>query len=226
MNALELAAELDGYESIDFDGDFEKAAAMLRNLHTENTALRCTEIALRDEIAELRRQLAARVPDGWKLVPENPTPEMKRVGGIACGFGIDIAHHTYSRMLEAAPSVEQTPADEWTLRGTLARLKCWHRLTESEAEDLMQFAQMLSAAPAQPEPAVQGEPVAWHYTVNGKVHLETRQLDHYHVANGEYVKGRPLVFADTRPQQASKPGNARKITYICPACHFSLDRNE
>lgn len=54
------------------------------------------------------------------------------------------------------------------------------------------------------QPAAHGEPVAWHYTVKDKVHLETHQLDHYHVANGEYVKGRPLVFAD-EGQQASKP---------------------
>lgn len=36
------------------------------------------------------------------------------------------------------------------------------------------------------------EPVAWSYVVRDKIELETRQLDHYHVVNGEYVKGSPL----------------------------------
>jgi len=30
--------------------------------------------------------------------------------------------------------------DEWELRGELARLKCWHRLTEDEVNDLLRFA--------------------------------------------------------------------------------------
>lgn len=62
MNALELADELDNKTPRGALTD-SKAAAMLRNLHTESMALRCAEMALRDEIAELRRQLAARVPE-------------------------------------------------------------------------------------------------------------------------------------------------------------------
>lgn len=38
----------------------------------------------------------------------------------------------------------------------------------------------------------EAEPVAWSYVVRDKLEIETRQLDHYHVVNGEYVKGSPL----------------------------------
>jgi hypothetical protein len=45
------------------------------------------------------------------------------------------------------PPAQPAPVqDEYQLRGTLARLKCWHRLTEEEADDLVRFA---AAQPAQ-----------------------------------------------------------------------------
>ncbi len=68
MNALELADKLQSHAPSHYGevgGNLWDGGAMLRNLHTENTALRCTEMALLDEIAELRRQLAEMVPDGW-----------------------------------------------------------------------------------------------------------------------------------------------------------------
>lgn len=67
MNALELADDaipLWDKGALERE-DVSEMAAMLRNLHTENTALRCTEMALRNEIESLRRQLAEMVPDGW-----------------------------------------------------------------------------------------------------------------------------------------------------------------
>jgi hypothetical protein len=60
------------------------------------------------------------------------------------------------------------------------------------------------------EPAARGDSVAWYYEVNGKVHLETRQLDHYHLSDGEYVKGRPLVFGDTLPSQSKSSSEANQ----------------
>lgn len=38
------------------------------------------------------------------------------------------------------PAVQGDPLTEWEARGMLARLKCWHRLTEQEAHELVQFA--------------------------------------------------------------------------------------
>ena len=59
-----------------------------------------------DELRRIESEVQAlrgAVPAGWRLAPLNPTPEMKKVGGIACGFGQDIAHHTYAAMIAAAP---------------------------------------------------------------------------------------------------------------------------
>jgi hypothetical protein len=50
--------------------------------------------------------------------------------------------------------------DEFELRGKLATLKCWHRMTQEEVEDLLSFAaaqpkqEPLAPQPAQQEPTV------------------------------------------------------------------------
>ena len=44
--------------------------------------------------------------------------------------------------------------------------------------------------------AAAGTPVAWWYDVAGNVHLHRTQVDHYYCLNDEYIKGKPLVFAD------------------------------
>jgi hypothetical protein len=105
----------------------------LQDFSTESTALRATEMNLEAEIESLRAQLAvaratitrakeinvtitnlwnqdvqhlaARVPDGWKLVPVEPTEEMCRVD-FECddSIGIDSARICYKAMLSAAPS--------------------------------------------------------------------------------------------------------------------------
>ena len=41
---------------------------------------------------------------------------------------------------DLAPPPSREPLTEWEARGMLARLKCWHRLTEQEADELVQFA--------------------------------------------------------------------------------------
>jgi len=52
---------------------------------------------------------------------------------------------------------------EFTLRGRLALLQCWHRLTEDEVDDLIAFA---------------GEPVGHLYTIAGVQHCTiTTALD-------------------------------------------------
>lgn len=66
MNAFELADKLQNAASSHYGelcGALWDGGAMLRNLHTESMALRCTEMALRDRVKDLEQQLAARVPD-------------------------------------------------------------------------------------------------------------------------------------------------------------------
>ena len=47
----------------------------------------------------------------------------------------------------AAPEPQPVKqADDWEIRGQLTALKCWHRLTEAEADDLVVFTAMLTGA--------------------------------------------------------------------------------
>jgi hypothetical protein len=94
--AQRLADELDDSATFEMELSFlpaelRSAAAELRRLDAEVLALR------------------GAVPDGCRLAPLNPTPEMKKAGGIACGFGQDIAHHTYVAMLAVAPQPAAQP---------------------------------------------------------------------------------------------------------------------
>jgi hypothetical protein len=77
------------------------------------TQLRC----LIAEIESLRSQLAARVPDGWKLVPIEPTSEMMIAGkereDMECG-NPEAVKHIYADMLSAAPS-QQAPQEHGPL---------------------------------------------------------------------------------------------------------------
>jgi hypothetical protein len=90
--ALELASIYDGPYGTTTD---HKVAAELRRQHAE--------------IESLRAQLEARVPDGWKLVPVEPTEEMCSVD-FECddSIGVDSARICYKAMLSAAPS-QQAP---------------------------------------------------------------------------------------------------------------------
>jgi hypothetical protein len=56
--------------------------------------------------------------------------------------------HAEIRPLTTPPAAQPAPVkDEFELRGTLASLKCWHRLTEEEADDLVRFAAAHVQAP-------------------------------------------------------------------------------
>jgi hypothetical protein len=61
--------------------------------------------------------------------------------------------------LEKALAQPEQEQNEFELRGMLATLKCWHRLTQAEQEDLLRFAA------AQPEQ----EPVAWAMFRRGRL---------------------------------------------------------
>ena len=58
---------------------------------------------------ELNRKLAAGnspvIPDGWKLVPIDPTKDMLRAGQSVVWFWLNTVH-CYSKMLAAAPQQE------------------------------------------------------------------------------------------------------------------------
>lgn len=65
------------------------------------------EMALRDQVESLQRQLAERgpqVPVGWQLVPVDPTPDMSAFH--TTGVHWQIAERIYAAMLAAAPQSE------------------------------------------------------------------------------------------------------------------------
>lgn len=91
----------------------EQAAEELRCLHKESAAL---ESDLELAAAGLRLAQATikslRVPEGWQLVPVEPTPEMLDEGATHCGDGMlgskEEADNVYRAMLAAAPKVGET----------------------------------------------------------------------------------------------------------------------
>lgn len=50
------------------------------------------------------------IPDGWKLVPIDPTKDMLRAGQSVVGFWLNTVH-CYSKMLAAAPAAPQQEAE-------------------------------------------------------------------------------------------------------------------
>lgn len=86
------------------------AEALIRNLHTENTALRVTEDNLRQELQEcqaqrraafrrieeleaLRAQIGQGVPDGWQLVPKEPVYLVKSSTGASVWVQVSQAEY-------------------------------------------------------------------------------------------------------------------------------------
>lgn len=81
--------------------------------------------------------------------PRPAQPQKPLTGG-------DERRHIICLCPDCTKPAQQQP-DEFLLRGLLAsELKCWHRLTEDEAQNLVDFVQNMPAKPAQ-----QQEPVAW-----------------------------------------------------------------
>ncbi|MEA5221383.1 hypothetical protein VB296_00635 [Enterobacter cloacae] len=102
----------------DFDSAFEHGKAVGWNAcraailqGAENAELRCsiqTAPALDSspKIAELPSGNSPVIPDGWKLVPIDPTKDMLRAGQSVVGFWLNTVH-CYSKMLAAAPAAPQ-----------------------------------------------------------------------------------------------------------------------
>lgn len=54
----------------------------------------------------IQAQPAPSVPEGWKLVPIEPTQEMSEAGVYAGSIYYDVAEATYEAMLAAAPEAK------------------------------------------------------------------------------------------------------------------------
>jgi len=138
--ALRLAEKLERYGALHHE---LAAATELRRLHALVTAALTVEesiaalkIALRDSkgwaqsysdalIRDAIDRVPGAVPDGWKLVPIEPTPEMLSAGGyeetattdsyrgeVSVYIGDDVARKVYRSMLDAVPTTEQAGAEK------------------------------------------------------------------------------------------------------------------
>jgi len=81
------------------------------------------------------------------LRPQNkPAPVQEPVKCLDCGshnVGIPATYQSLVNSVKTQPEQEQ---NEFILRGMLATLLCWHRLTQEEVEDLLSFAAAQPAA--------------------------------------------------------------------------------
>ena len=83
----------------------EETFGGLHGTHCEPDVLvECKEIC--DAIYEAYRKTAQVTPDGWQLVPIDPTKDMLRAGQSVVGFWLNTVH-CYSKMLAAAPEAPQ-----------------------------------------------------------------------------------------------------------------------
>jgi hypothetical protein len=74
----------------------------------------------------------------------------------------DLAGNPEKELLYTPPPAAPVQ-DEWELRGELAKLKCWHRLTEDEADELLRFAAVRPASALHSK-----EALAWMVDYNGQ----------------------------------------------------------
>ena len=104
-------------EEDNFDGTFRGGwsacrAAMLQgaeNAETPTTMQTAPDVDSSPKIAELPSGNSPVIPDGWKLVPIDPTKDMLRAGQSVVGFWLNTVH-CYSKMLAAAPAAPQQEA--------------------------------------------------------------------------------------------------------------------
>lgn len=161
-NALRLAKWLDAMPSSGYALP-NQAATELRRLHEEvNEQARLLgmsaerELALLAKIDRLEKQLGEAVWNYGEKVRVNQEL-VARFEAQQPAQGCDYCnnpHYAGTKCKNCGrEKLAQQQPDEFTLRGILAsELKCWHRLTEDEAKNLVDFVKNMQAKPAQQEP--------------------------------------------------------------------------
>ncbi|MCV5514273.1 hypothetical protein OFN12_00260 [Escherichia coli] len=85
----------------DFDSAFEHGKAVGWNAY---------RAAMLQSFGNSEQLNSPVIPNGWKLVPIDPTKDMLRAGQSVVGFWLNTVH-CYSKMLAAAPAAPQQEAD-------------------------------------------------------------------------------------------------------------------
>lgn len=131
------AAEKKLHDMMDERGAWEQGAETYPALY---------QIAI--ELLEREAQVVQSTTENSSAV-EQPAPQ----GCLRCNTPKKCALYVCSPL--AWPSEQPAqPQQGFPLRGILAsELKCWHRLTEDEAQNLLAFVQNMPSKPAQPQQA-------------------------------------------------------------------------
>lgn len=99
------------------------------------------------------------------------------------------------------------PQQEFPLRGILAsELKCWHRLTEDEAQNLLAFVQNMPSKPAQQKPLIGETNVELGFYSNDASNGQQRELV------GKVEMGQ--LVGNRSHESASNPDAKREIAVI------------
>lgn len=99
VDAVAAIAEVRGWNSC-------RAAMLQGGNHTEQ------HLEMVDHSDDANKMVAGNspvIPNGWKLVPIDPTKDMLRAGQSVVGFWLNTVH-CYSKMLAAAPAAPQQEA--------------------------------------------------------------------------------------------------------------------
>ena len=91
----------------DFDSAFEHGKAVGWNAY---------RAAMLQSFGNSEQLNSPVIPDGWKLVPIDPTKDMLRAGQSVVGFWLNTVH-CYSKMLSAAPAAPQQEVTQALAKG-------------------------------------------------------------------------------------------------------------
>lgn len=120
MRAVQLNSELGAYAASNLSGayylfsEFWKVACRAAMLQGANDSLTHEgknhsedKLGMVNHLGDANEKGNSPViPDGWKLVPIDPTKDMLRAGQSVVGFWLNTVH-CYSKMLAAAPAAPQ-----------------------------------------------------------------------------------------------------------------------
>lgn len=88
-------------DAMEMDDDFDSAFE-----HGKAVGWNACRAAMLQSFGNSEQLNSPVIPDGWKLVPIDPTKDMLRAGQSVVGFWLNTVH-CYSKMLAAAPAAPQ-----------------------------------------------------------------------------------------------------------------------
>ncbi|WP_407026753.1 hypothetical protein [Enterobacter asburiae] len=101
VSLLKTQAPVSVPDAMEMDDDFDSAFE-----HGKAVGWNAYRAAMLQSFGNSEQLNSPVIPDGWKLVPIDPTKDMLRAGQSVVGFWLNTVH-CYSKMLAAAPAAPQ-----------------------------------------------------------------------------------------------------------------------